>query len=152
MKSRFFLAMATLSLLIAGCENKDFEEAGLLNGNVRIKATMEQKEATRSLVDDSGKFTWATGDKISVFTSTSANREFTLFSGEGTAEATFNGTLVSDETMSTCAVYPYNAGHTVSGNALTVTLPAEYGDFTSFARKVSHCVERTLHSRWIEVC
>lgn len=140
MKSRFFLAMATLSLLIAGCENKDFEEAGLLNGNVRIKATMEQKEATRSLVDDSGKFTWATGDKISVFTSTSANREFTLFSGEGTAEATFNGTLVSDETMSTCAVYPYNAGHTVSGNALTVTLPAEYGDFTTVYAPNTHAI------------
>ena len=140
MKSRFFLAMATLSLLIAGCENKDFEEAGLLNGNVRIKATMEQKEATRSLVDDSGKFTWATGDKISVFTSTSANREFTLFSGEGTAEATFDGTLQGGETMSTCAVYPYNAQHTVSGNALTVTLPAEYGDFTTVYAPNTHAI------------
>lgn len=140
MKSRFFLAMATLSLLIAGCENKDFEEAGLLNGNVRIKATMEQKEATRSLVDDSGKFTWATGDKISVFTSTNGNREFTLSSGNGETEATFNGTLVNDETMSTCAVYPYNAGHTVSGNALTVTLPAEYGDFNTDYAPNTHAI------------
>lgn len=140
MKSRFFLAMATLSLLIAGCENKDFEEAGLLNGNVRIKATMEQKEATRSLVDDSGKFTWATGDKISVFTSTNGNREFTLSSGNGETEATFGGTLVSDETMSTCAVYPYNAGHTVSGTTLTVTLPAEYGDFTTVYAPNTHAI------------
>lgn len=140
MKSRFFLGIATLSLLIAGCENKDFGESGLLNGNVRIKATMEQKEATRSLVDDSGKFTWATGDEISVFTSTNGNREFTLFSGEGTAEATFNGTLVSDETMSTCAVYPYNAQHTVSGTTLTVTLPAEYGDFNTDYAPNTHAI------------
>ena len=140
MKSRFFLAMATLSLLIAGCENKDFEEAGLLNGNVRIKATMEQKEATRSLVDDSGKFTWATGDKISVFTSTNGNREFTLSSGNGKTEATFDGTLQGGETMSTCAVYPYNAGHTVSGTTLTVTLPAEYGDFTTDYAPNTHAI------------
>ena len=140
MKSRFFLAIATLSLVIAGCENIDFEEAGLLNGNVRIKATMEQKEATRSLVDDSGKFTWATGDKISVFTSTSANREFTLSSVGGTAEGTFDGALVGTETMSTCAVYPYNAQHTVSGNALTVTLPAEYGDFTTVYAPNTHAI------------
>jgi len=140
MKSRFFLGIATLSLLIAGCENKEFGEAGLLNGNVRIKATMEQKETTRSLVDDSGKFTWATGDKISVFTSTSANREFTLSSGEGTAEGTFDGTLVASETMSTCAVYPYNAQHTVSGNALTVTLPAEYGDTNTDYAPNTHAI------------
>lgn len=140
MKSRFFLAMATLSLVIAGCENKDFEEAGLLNGNVRIKATMEQKEATRSLVDDSGKFTWATGDKISVFTSTNENREFTLSSGNGETEATFDGALVGTETMSTCAVYPYNAGHKVSRNELTVTLPAEYGDFTTDYARNTHAI------------
>lgn len=140
MKSRFFLGIATLSLLIAGCENKDFGESGLLNGNVRIKATMEQKEATRSLVDDSGKFTWATGDKISVFTSTNENREFTLSSGEETTEGTFDGALVGTETMSTCAVYPYNAGHTVSGNELTVTLPAEYGDFTTDYAPNTHAI------------
>lgn len=140
MKSRFFLAMATLSLLMAGCENNDFRESGLLSGNVRIKATMEQKEATRSLVDDSGKFTWATGDKISVFTSTSANREFTLSSGNGETEATFGGTLVGDETMSTCAVYPYNAGHTVSETTLTVTLPAEYGDFDTDYAPNTHAI------------
>ena len=140
MKSRFFLGIATLSLLIAGCENKDFEEAGLLSGNVRIKATMEQKDATRSLVDDSGKFTWATGDKISVFTSTNGNREFTLSSGNGETEATFDGALVDTETMSTCAVYPYNAQHTVSGTTLTVTLPAEYGDFNTDYAPNTHAI------------
>lgn len=140
MKSRFFLAMATLSLLIAGCENKDFEEAGLLNGNVRIKATMEQKEATRSLVDDSGKFTWAEGDTISVFTSTNGNRKFGLVSGKGTAEGTFEGTLQGGETMSTCAVYPYNAGHKVSETTLTVTLPAEYGDFNTDYDPNTHAI------------
>lgn len=140
MKSRFFLAMATLSLVIAGCENKDFEEAGLLNGNVRIKATMEQKEATRSSVDDSGKFTWAEGDKISVFTSTNGNRVFTLSSGIDKTEATFDGTLQNDETMSTCAVYPYNAGHKVNGNELTVTLPAVYGDFTKGYTPNTHAI------------
>lgn len=140
MKSRFFLGIATLSLLIAGCENKDFGESGLLNGNVRIKATMEQKEATRSLVDDSGKFTWATGDKISVFTSTNGNREFTLSSGNGETEATFDGALVDPETMSTCAVYPYNAGHGVSGTTLTVTLPAEYGDFNTDYAPNTHAI------------
>lgn len=140
MKSRLFLSIATLSLLVAGCNNNDFEGNGLLGGNTTVKATMEQKGSTRSLVDDNGKFTWAAGDVISVFTSTGGNREFVLASGEGEVQATFNGTLVNDETMTGCAVYPYNAAHQLSGNMLTVTMPAEYGDFTTDYAPNTHAI------------
>lgn len=138
MKNKVFLAMATLALLATGCNNNDFEGNGLLSGNTTIKATMEQKGDTRSLVDDSGKFTWAAGDKISVLTSDSKNREFTLTSGAGAEQATFNGTLVGDETM-IYAVYPHNQGHQ-SGASLTVIMPTEYGDFDTDYAANTHAI------------
>jgi hypothetical protein len=87
---------------------------------------MYDESASRSDADDNGKFTWAKGDDIAVF-SGSAVKKYNLSSGEGTNSATFSPVEQSAFTLaSQYAVYPYNAEHALADNTLTVNLPSEY--------------------------
>ena len=88
-----------------------------------IAAVMENED-TRTAVTDEGTFTWTSGDKVWLHT-TSGSVVGTLSSGAGTSSAQFSyGAHFG--TMTGKAVYPYNEGHSVSGDQLSVLLPASY--------------------------
>jgi hypothetical protein len=122
-----FGAATVAMFAVTGCSNQDFSDFWSGNDDENsIKAVMYDESASRSDADDNGKFTWAKGDDIAVF-SGSAVKKYNLSSGEGTNSATFSPVEQSAFTLaSQYAVYPYNAEHALADNTLTVNLPSEY--------------------------
>ena len=90
-----------------------------------IAAVMEDIQ-TRTAVTDEGIFTWSSGDKV--WLEITANPGYvtgTLSTGAGTGSANFSyGTYFGD--MTGKAVYPFNAGHDINGDELSVVLPPSY--------------------------
>ena len=90
-----------------------------------IAAVMEDIQ-TRTAVTDEGTFTWSSGDQV--WLEITANPGYvtgTLSSGAGTGSANFSyGTYFGD--MTGKAVYPFNSGHDINGDELSVVLPASY--------------------------
>ena len=109
--------MAAL-VLFAGCK-KNQETNG-----TTLTAAIEQHKtdgSRTSLNPDDLSISWTTGDTIKV----NGDAEFTLTSinGEGKGVFTHTGDYTFGE--NNVAVYPYAVGTTVSGNTVTMTLPAE---------------------------
>ena len=119
MKIRLLSFLALAGLLFSSCavEENPTGDVGSIN------AVMENDQ-TRTSVTDEGSFTWSAGDQVWLHT-TNGGVVGTLSSGAGTASASFTyGAFFGD--MTGKAVYPYNSGHAVSGNELSVVLPASY--------------------------
>ena len=120
MKLRFLPTYASAALLLAGCA---VEEASMEGGS--IAAVMEDIQ-TRTAVTDEGTFTWSSGDQV--WLEITANPGYvtgTLSSGAGTGSANFSyGTYFGE--MTGKAVYPFNSGHDINGEELSVVLPASY--------------------------
>ena len=118
MKLRFFSIFALAGLLLGSCAVDDLPAEG---GSIIAEMEIDQ---TRTSVTDEGKFTWSAGDQVWLHT-TSGSVLGTLSSGAGTSSAKFTyGGSVSE--MTGKAVYPYNDGHSVSGDVLNFVLPASY--------------------------
>lgn len=118
MKFRLFLISAIAGMFPVSCAVKEIPS---VEGTV--KAVMENDQ-TRTSVTDEGSFTWSAGDQVWLHT-TAGGIVGTLSSGAGTASANFDFGAFFGE-MTGKAVYPYNSGHSVSGNELDVVLPASY--------------------------
>ena len=88
-----------------------------------IHAEMENED-TRTAVTDEGTFTWSTGDQVWLHT-TSGSVVGTLSSGAGTSSADLSFGSHFGE-MTGKAVYPYNDGHSISDDVLTVVMPSTY--------------------------
>ena len=118
MKFRFFSFFVLAGLLLGSCAVDELPAEG---GS--IVAEMET-DRTKTSVTDEGTFTWSAGDKVWLHT-TSGSVVGTLSSGAGTSSAQFTyGAYFGS--MTGKAVYPYNAGHAVSENELSIVLPASY--------------------------
>ena len=118
MKLRFFSIFALAGLLLSSCA---VEEVPVKEHT--ILAVMEGDQ-TRTTVTDGGTFTWSAGDKVWLQT-TNGSVVGNLSSGEGTSSAEFTyGGFVGETTGK--AVYPYNDGHSISGEVLNFVLPASY--------------------------
>ena len=118
MKFRFFSFFVLAGLLLGSCAVDELPSEG---GS--IVAEMET-DLTKTSVTDEGTFTWSAGDKVWLHT-TSGSVVGTLSSGAGTSSAQFTyGAYFGS--MTGKAVYPYNAGHAVSENELSIVLPASY--------------------------
>ena len=118
MKFRLFSIFALTGLLLGSCAVDELPAEG---GSIIAEMEADQ---TRTAVTDEGTFTWTSGDKVWLHT-TSGSVVGTLSSGAGTSSAQFSyGAHFG--TMTGKAVYPYNEGHSVSGDQLSVLLPASY--------------------------
>ena len=115
-KKLMIFALAVGALNSCAVDNISLEED-------YIHAIMENDD-TRTTVTDEGSFTWSSGDKIWLHT-TSGSVVGTLSSGAGTSSANFSFSSHFGE-MTGKAVYPYNSDHSVDGNVLNVVLPASY--------------------------
>ena len=118
MKLRFFSIFALAGLLLSSCA---VEEVPVTEHT--ILAVMEGDQ-TRTTVTDAGTFTWSEGDQVWLQT-TKGSVVGNLSSGEGTSSAEFTYGAVVGE-MTGKAVYPYNEGHSISGEVLNFVLPASY--------------------------
>ena len=115
-KKLMIFALAVGALNSCAVDNISLEED-------YIHAIMENDD-TRTTVTDEGSFTWSSGDKIWLHT-TSGSVVGTLSSGAGTSSANFSFSSHFGE-MTGMAVYPYNSDHSVDGDVLSVVLPASY--------------------------
>ena len=118
MKYRIISLLALAGMLFNCCA---VDEMPSSEGSIR--AEMENED-TRTTVTDEGAFTWSTGDQVWLHT-TSGSVVGTLTSGAGTSSADFSfGSHFGEMTGN--AVYPYNDGHSISDDVLTVVMPATY--------------------------
>lgn len=118
MKLRFFSIFVLAGLLVSSCA---VEEVPVTEHT--ILAVMEGDQ-TRTSVTDGGVFSWSAGDQVWLQT-TNGSVAGTLSSGAGTSRASFStGVFIGDLTGK--AVYPYNAGYSISGDELSFVLPSSY--------------------------
>ena len=125
MKFKFFSILALAGLLLGSCAVDELPAEG---GSINAEMETDQ---TRTAVTDEGTFTWSTGDKVWLHTTTGSVLG-TLSSGAGSSSAKFMyGGFVGE--MTGKAVYPYNDGHSVSGEVLNFVLPESYDLGSSLA-------------------
>ena len=120
-KLTLFAAMA--ALVFVSC-NKD-ENLQLEMSNHTITASMETDiPETRTAFDRiSGALYWIAGDDIAVLNTNGTFTQYTLTEGAGTANATFSGTKIGDN--SNYALHPYGS-HKYENSELTFSLPDSY--------------------------
>lgn len=119
--------MATAALTAFSCSQEEFENSGW-KGNITVNATFEGAGTdTRTTVNDEYKILWQDTDALGLFCSNAesnySNTKLEYASGAGQTSATFNGSKPSRETA-VFSIYPYQQNMSVSGNTLTMTLPA----------------------------
>ena len=119
--------MATAALTAFSCSQEEFENSGR-KGNITVNATFEGAGTdTRTTVNDEYKILWQDTDALRLFCSNAesnySNTKLEYASGAGQTSATFNGSKPSGETA-VFSIYPYQQNMSVSGNTLTMTLPA----------------------------
>ena len=119
--------MATAALTAFSCSQEEFENSGR-KGNITVNATFEGAGTdTRTTVNDEYKILWQDTDALGLFCSNAesnySNTKLEYASGAGQTSATFNGNKPSGETA-VFSIYPYQQNMSVSGNTLTMTLPA----------------------------
>ena len=119
--------MATAALTAFSCSQEEFENSGW-KGNITVNATFEGAGTdTRTTVNDEYKILWQDTDALGLFCSNAesnySNTKLEYASGAGQTSATFNGRKPSGETA-VFSIYPYQQNMSVSGNTLTMTLPA----------------------------
>ena len=118
-KSFTIIALAAL-VMLAGCKKNEQQPSG-----TKLSAGIEQhkSDSKTSLNPDDLKISWTTGDKILV-NNGSEPKEFTLSSVDGEGRGEFACTGDYNFGATNVAVYPYDENTTVSGNKVTMTLPA----------------------------
>ena len=99
------------------------ESVPVVSGQSSLTAVIHDEEATdKAAVADNGAVTWSKGDALSVYDG-SGFTTFTLEGNGGSGTGTFKADgIVSAQTV---AIYPAGS-HSLSGNNLTVNLPASY--------------------------
>ena len=118
MKAKSFFMMLLVALVMINCNQNEYE--GLFeDGITQFTAEVEAKAKTRSFMNDSGKFSWANGDQISVWNGLC----FVPFTCSG--ENVFSSAVSVNP--SGYAIYPFGS-HEYENEVVTVNLPTTYGN------------------------
>ena len=124
MKRLCFVMISVMSAtMVAGCMEERLEE---YSAPIEISARMESEPDTRTSLSglENGMYyaLWEAEDEIAVYVDEDVDpSKFYLKSGGGTTVASFTGTRKGEDYL---AVYPYDIVGSVSGDSLSVTLPA----------------------------
>ena len=124
MKKYIFMAVAGM-LALSSCSNDDNDIQDVQNAPRQMTFTAGYNEGgvTRATMDFSTKkVSFDANDEISILSAKNTNKKFTTSAGG--ASATFSGTATDDSKF--CAVYPYTAGLTLSGDVISgVVIPSD---------------------------
>ena len=129
MTRRFVITSICLATaLLCGC-NKEETPSEPVGHTVTLQASAAGDEtATKSVFDKQGQFWWLPSDAIGVATAgvdgTISFSELKYTDAVLSKTVEFSGYV--EGTVGEYAVYPYNAGHKLSGTTLTYNLPASY--------------------------
>ena len=130
---RLLFTLATLCLLMASCSvhETDTQDTAFQYEDEVFYATLESyaDPDTRVYVDENIQLRWDADDRISIFNSTTQNREF-RFEGETGANSGAFCPVMPERTGNQLglkyAVYPYHESTSISSSGvLTLTLPAK---------------------------
>ncbi len=128
MRNYLFLTGLAAVALTTSC-SEDFDLLGNKHEvTLSASVTAEGTRAAFKLEGNTAKFYWNTDDKIGVTSTgnTTSFSSFTLQGVGGSATANFSGTVSGEVTNASYAVYPYNAGHSMSESTLSYVFPSEY--------------------------
>lgn len=128
MTNKLLYALCAVGLLAVSCQEELKSPTEISYKNVRIEASVSDNADTKATETDA-RFAWAAGDAISIWTNTGSEYSFVELSNEREgATALFEGILEGDNPIfESYAVYP-SGEHAVTGSALSINMPAEYGD------------------------
>ncbi len=140
MKVKGMISGLMLALAVVACQHEEPVGNIVKSQYLKLLVTIDNEtESSRSNVTDDGYFTWASGDAISVYTTSSEFKDFVISEsdGVGTSKANFEGQLDDGVSVSTCAVYPAFSGegghaYDAENNFITLQLRETYdlGDNT----------------------
>ena len=119
---KIYLAIAIIAAatIAAGCSKEPTQPTPVAKEKITLNAG---NPVTKTFGTTTIKFN--SGDKLSVFDSEGGNNEFSLTSAAASTSGTFEGEITASSTPA-FAVYPYSAGASISGDNITITLPAHY--------------------------
>ena len=123
LKKYGILAIAVIGCALS-CVQK--EEKGI--ERVTFQAVHADSPASKTVLQADGSVFWSTGDAINLFYGEGGAAKLTSANKDAAAQTTFTGTLdgmLPNGTDEFWAVYPYAAGNSFDGSAVTLTLPAE---------------------------
>ena len=126
MKKFSYFLIASILMLLSGCQSEELANQQIPIGNHSLVATIEGQDyidASRTAVDDSGNVTWITTDELGVYGSVSENVKYSS-TGSG-SDVTFTGDLPETEEAK-WAYYPYDEKASLTEGNLTITLPENY--------------------------
>ena len=114
--SYWLAAMVGLTLILSACSSE--EDINPDNRNLKHITFTAGQSQTRTIIDgtDATQINWQAGETISILDGTSTTRSFTLSSGDGKPEGTFEG--MAQETSSYTAVYPHQEKLKLNGNSV----------------------------------
>lgn len=115
---KYSMILAAAFVAFASCTKEAAPELTPAN---ELSFSATASDCAKTVLADNVKTLWTPGDEISVFDGV-ANNKFTTNIAENAAVAQFDGTAASAEEY--YALYPYNAAASLSGNAISTTLPA----------------------------
>lgn len=118
MKAKLLTTIFLAVILLNSCVVEDIPLKG---GSV---AVVIENDQTKTSVTDKGHMTWSAGDQVWLQT-TSGHIAGTLSDGAGTSDAIFSYGPYFGQ-MTGKGVYPYNSGHSISGDVLNIVLPSSY--------------------------
>lgn len=133
-KSRFILSALAVSVALctAGCRGEDGGTTDPVDETpVTLFAALEQPDATRLSLLESGEagvydLVWSPSDAIALIGTEGGSprtSSFTLSSGEGTTKGCFTGMLSASGEAPYYAVFPYQAGATLSEGSIAFSAP-----------------------------
>lgn len=122
MKKIFLFGILSTLFLAVGCQKEELKSAAE-DGQIAISATFEQLQGAGTKATETDfHFFWEAGDKIAIAKTGGAG--FATFKARDTGASTpFFG---NPATFFKYAVYPQSIAKTVSGEQLTVAMPAVY--------------------------
>lgn len=147
MRRLFYLVFALV--LLTGCIRNEESTLPFNPDDVTFYATNADMAETKTVLQADGTIQWLPKDEINVFYSGTESARFVSNNTENAAQVAFKGALKDftyREGASFWAVYPYRESHTFSGEALTVSLPAnQVAVAGSFADDLFVSIARTTN-------
>lgn len=136
-------------VLQTGCIRNEESTLPFNPDDVTFNATNADMAETKTVLQADGTIQWLPKDEINVFYSQGGSARFISDNTEKAAQVAFKGALKDftyKDGASFWAVYPYRESHTFSGEALTVSLPAnQVAVAGSFADDLFVSIARTTN-------
>ena len=122
-----FMTLAAIAALSFSCteEQPDGNGGQLSKVEMDFSGRTATVSDTKTALQDGAKVVWTEGDAIGIFGNSGKAEQFSLKSIDGSdaSVATFTGSVIPSETY--YAIYPYDADAELSGNTVSMELPAE---------------------------